>query len=97
MEGPRLGVEIQIGAAAEAFATVTVTPDLSHILDLHRSLWQHWILKSLSEAKDQTRVPTDIMWCSQPAEPQQELPFFFPCRLLLTVEYVSLSSTVSPC
>ena len=36
------------------YATATATPDPSHICNLHRSLWQLWILNPLSEARDQT-------------------------------------------
>ena len=45
-----------IGAAAEAYATATATLDPSHICNLHRSLQQHQILNSLSEARDQTYI-----------------------------------------
>lgn len=40
----------QIGAAGEATATAATMLDLSHICGLCRSLWQHRIFKSLSEA-----------------------------------------------
>ena len=35
-------------------ATATATQDPSHVCDLHHSSRQHWILKPLSEARDQT-------------------------------------------
>ena len=41
----------RIGAAAEAYATATAMPDPSRICDLHRSLWQCWILNPLSETR----------------------------------------------
>ena len=41
----------QMGATAEAYTTATATPDPSPICDLHQSLWQHWILNPLSEAR----------------------------------------------
>ena len=40
----------QIGAAGGATATATL--DLSHICDLHFSLWQCWILNPPREARD---------------------------------------------
>ena len=40
----------RIRAAASAYATAMATPGLSHIWDLHHSLWQYWILNPLSEA-----------------------------------------------
>ena len=42
----------RIGAAAVACATATPMPDLSCICDLCWSLWQCWILNTLSEARD---------------------------------------------
>ena len=39
----------------------TATQDLSHICDLHYSLWQLQILYPLSKARDQTRILTDTM------------------------------------
>ena len=35
-----------------AYTTATAMPDQSCICDLHCSLWQHWILNPLSEARD---------------------------------------------
>ena len=58
MDVPRLEVprlELQLPADARA----TVTQDPSHACDLHHSLQQHWILKPLSEARDQTRILMD--------------------------------------
>ena len=46
----------QIGAAAGAYATAIATPDLSHICNLHHTLWQCQILNSLSKARDQTHI-----------------------------------------
>ena len=45
------GLRDQIGTAAEAYTTATVTLDLRHICDLCRSLRQCWILNPLSETK----------------------------------------------
>ena len=53
----RLGVESELQLLA--CATATAMPDPSHICDLHRSSQQRRILNPLSEAKDQTRIPTD--------------------------------------
>ena len=54
MEAPQ--VKGEIGAAAEAYITATVTPDLdlSSICKLHCSLWHCWVLNTLIEARDQT-------------------------------------------
>ena len=64
MKVPRLGVESEL--QMPAYATATATPGLSHIFDLHHSLWQCWICNPLSEARDQTRnlmVPSEICFC----------------------------------
>ena len=50
----------QIGIVAEAYATGTATPYLSYICDLWCSLWQHWILNPMSEA----RVWAWILMCT---------------------------------
>ena len=42
-----------------AYATTIATPDLSHICNLHHSLWQHQILSPLSEARHQTCILMD--------------------------------------
>ena len=49
----------QIGALAVGLHTVILTPDLSHVCDLHHSSQQHRILNPLSEARDQTCVLMD--------------------------------------
>ena len=54
LEVPRLGVKSELQLAA--YATATVTSDLSRVCDLHHSLWQRWILNPLSKARDQTRI-----------------------------------------
>ena len=41
------------------YATATAMSDLSHICDLHHSLWQHQILNPVSRAKDQIRILMD--------------------------------------
>ena len=46
----------QFGAAAEAYATAMATPDLSHIWDLHHSLWQCWICNLMNKARDLTCI-----------------------------------------
>ena len=51
----------QVGAAAGAYTTATVTLDLSPICNLHQSLQQLRILNPLSEARDQTRILTETM------------------------------------
>ena len=58
MEVPGPGIESELQLPAYATAT---TPDLSHILDLQRSLWQHQLLNPLSKARDQTCTLLDTM------------------------------------
>ena len=50
LEIPRPGVESEL--QLQAYTTVTVTLDPSHICHLHHSLWQCQILNPLSEARD---------------------------------------------
>ena len=40
-------------------ACTTAMPDLSHVCNLHHNSWQHWILDSLSKARDRTHVLMD--------------------------------------
>ena len=49
----------QIGAAAVAYVTDLAILDLSHICDLHCSLWQCRILNPLNEARDGTHILTE--------------------------------------
>ena len=53
MEVPGLGIQSEL--QLQAYATAIETPDLSC------SLWQPWILNSLSKARDQTCILTDTM------------------------------------
>ena len=55
MEVPRLGVKLE----RQLLAIAVAMPDQSHVCDLHHSSRQHWILNSLTEARDQTCVLTD--------------------------------------
>ena len=57
MEVPRLGVELKL--QLQAYTTATATLDLSHIWNLHHSLWQRWILNPLGKASDRTCVLMD--------------------------------------
>ena len=73
MKVPRLGVwELQL--LLLAYATATATLDLCRICNLWRSLWQHWILNPLREARDQTRnlmVPSWIPFhCAMTGTPE---------------------------
>ena len=52
MEVPGLGAESELQLLA--YTTATATPDLGHICNLCRSLWQHQILNLLSKAREQT-------------------------------------------
>ena len=53
-EVPTLGVKLE--PHPPAYTTTTAMPDLSHICDLHCSLWQCQILNLLSEARDQACI-----------------------------------------
>ena len=48
------------------YTTATATPDLSLVYDLHHSSWQHWILNTLSRARDRTCIPMDASWVRDP-------------------------------
>ena len=56
-EVSRLGVELELQLSSHA--TATAIQDPSRVCDLHHSLWQHWILNPLSEARDRTRILMD--------------------------------------
>ena len=60
VEVPRLGVKLELQLLA--YTTTAVTPDLSHICDLHHSSQQHQILNPLSETRDQSCVLMDTTW-----------------------------------
>ena len=51
----------RIRAIDEAYAIAMATWDLSHICDLCHSLQQHWILNTLSKARNQTCILTETM------------------------------------
>ena len=73
MEVPRLWVESELQLLAYARATAMPVP--SRIRTLHYSLWQHWILNPLSEARDQTcnlMVPNQIYFLSATTETQKK-------------------------
>ena len=57
MEVPRLGVKLEL--QLPACVTALATRHLSHICDLHHSLWKHQILNPLSKARDQTHILMD--------------------------------------
>ena len=57
MEGPRLGVELELQLLA--YAKATETQDPRHICNLYHSSQQHWILNLLSEARVQTHILVD--------------------------------------
>ena len=62
MEVPRLGVESELQLPAYTSATATWDPSCVCICDLRHSSWQHWILNSLSGARDRTHVFMDTNW-----------------------------------
>jgi len=59
MEFPGLGVKSEL--QLQVYATATAMQDLSHICNLHLSLWQCQTLNPPSEARDQTHILMDIM------------------------------------
>ena len=62
MEVPSLGIKLEL--QQQAYATVTAMLDLSHICDLHHSLWQQWILNPLSEVRNGTHILTETIAAS---------------------------------
>ena len=54
------------GTAAEPYATAMAMLDPSYICHLLHSLWQHWMLNPLSEARDQTHNLMDTSWVLNP-------------------------------
>ena len=54
VEGLRLRIKSE--PQPPAYATATAIQDPSHICNLCHSLWQHWILNPLREARDQTCI-----------------------------------------
>ena len=60
MEGPRLGVKLELQLLA--YATATETWHLSCVWDLHHSSWQHKIPHPPSEARDGTCNLVDTSW-----------------------------------
>ena len=58
MEGPRLGVQLELQLLAHT--TATATPDPRLVFNLNHSARQHRILNPLSEARDRTHVLMDV-------------------------------------
>ena len=77
--GPGMESELQ----HQAYSTATVTPDRSHICDLHRSSRQHQILHPLGKARDRTCILMETSQVLEPAKPQWEHPdgTFLTCPL----------------
>ena len=78
IEVPRLGVELKLKLPAYA----TATQNLSHICDLHRSLWQLWILNQLSRARDQIHILMDTSQVSFHSGTTETLGFVLFCFCL---------------
>ena len=55
-EIPRLEAEAELQLPAY---TTAAAPDMSHICNLHHSLWQHQVLNPLNKVSDQTRILMD--------------------------------------
>ena len=64
MEGPRLGVELELQRLA--YTTATATQDLSLFCDLHHRSRQGWILNPLSKVRDRTRNFMDTSQVQNP-------------------------------
>ena len=89
MEVPRLGVESEL----PLLATATVVQDLSCVWNLHHGSGQCWILNSLREAKNQTRILMDTVRfiTTKPQWELLQLPLFcLHYTLVFYVFYVSL-------
>ena len=83
----RLGVESEL----QLPATATTVQDPSHICNLCHSLWQHWILNPLSEARDRTHILMDASRvCYRWAARGTRFCFFF-CFVFLTSKILSIS------
>ena len=67
------GARGQIRATAASLHHSHSTWDRSRVCNLHHRFWQHWILKPLSEARNQTHILTDTISGSEPSKPQWEL------------------------
>ena len=57
MEVHRLVVKLELQLLT--YTTAIATEDPSCVWDLHHSLWQHWILNPLTEARNQTCILTE--------------------------------------
>ena len=55
-----LGVESEL--QLPTYTTATATLDPSHVVDIHHSSWQPWILNPLSEATDGTHILMGTSW-----------------------------------
>ena len=60
MKVPKLGVKLELQLLA--YTTATAMHDPSRIFDLHHSSWQHWILNTLSRARDRIHILMDTSW-----------------------------------
>ena len=81
VEGPRLGVKLELQLLA--CTTATAIQDQSHIFDLHHSSWQCWILNPLSKARDWTCILMDTSqicfhWATTGTPPST----FYICHLI---------------
>ena len=74
MTVPRLGVEWEL--QLHACITVTATPDLSRICNLHPSLQQCQILNSLSKARDGTCILMYASWVLNQATMETPISVF---------------------
>ena len=71
MEVPRLGVKLEL--QLPTYVTATTRADLSHVCEVHHSLWQHWIPNPLRRPGIEP-ASSWILVGFVSAAPQWELP-----------------------
>ena len=81
MEVSRLGIKLELQLLD--FTTATATWDPSRVCDLHHSPLQHWILNSLSRARDGTCILTDTTQVLNPLSHRRSCYFFFSSHYTL--------------
>ena len=91
MEVPMLGVKSELQLPVYTTATATTTWDLSHVCDLHHSLWQCHLPKPLSEAGDQTCILLNTCVCYLSATVGTPKEIFFWSRYFFCLFFVCIN------